>query len=860
MFGLKCSTAAIALLAVTSATVIAQEANAVDIDIKKQTLTKALKEFSDQTHIQLVYSQKQLEGLVTAGASGHLNAQTALSQILDGTDFILDQVDDTTYAIRSESTAMLQRTSARGGAKFRNIAEMEGENYSANLAAYEEDERADEVVGTDSRFFDEIIVTAQQKEQSIMDVPISITVLGVNELESLRVDGIEDYAFSVPGVSFSRSSRFNPTIAIRAITGASGGQYTPIGTTIDDIAYGSVDSATILSARSLDIERIEILRGPQGTLTGANSLGGTINIITAKPNTEAFTAKVTLDYGRYNTKMVKGVVNVPLSEDLAVRVLASMEQGDGAVTNLENGQTSSTDNFATRVAVRWQPSDKLTIDADFTYDRQRYGLGNVLYTNRYENDLGRQSAIDLYIENGGNIIDPAVKTIEEVGTNGGFVRYDFRDYDEFDSWWSSFRVNYDMGDHKLDLIYGHYDFQHNRGFDDDQTPFPISILESRRFNNADSIELRVTSAYDSTFNWVAGVNYHDERNPYDSVGRLANSTDGAYTELWFKFDNSEILKNFAVYANVFWDITDKLHLSSGVRYTKVNAQYGEQCCGDFGAADPLSVPLAPIVHAQGKSNEINPRIALNYDITDSATVYVQFATGYRAGYGNDGRLTGLPGVPERVEGEDVRNYEIGLKSFLFDNRLSINAAAYIMDYTNLQTFGGEIDLGDGEEIGYDINAGEADMKGFEIEMAAHITENLQLRGSLSHVDSGISEVAGIIFDPAIGFPNVRSWSGKATAIYNREVNNDVRVFVRSDYIWQNEAEANPLDPTPVSYLGAINTLDISAGVETEKWVLTAYMENVFNDIYWTGIIDDDRPVANFEPRMYGIRFTYNWGE
>jgi len=259
MRGLKCSTAAIALLAVTSAATIAQEANAFEIDIKSQTLTKALKEFSNQTHIQLVYSQKQLEGLYTTGASGHLEAESALSQMLNGTDFVLDQVDESTYAIRSRSTAMLQRTSANGRGTFRNINEAAGENYTANLAAYEADERADEVDGSDDLAFDEIIVTAQQKAQSIMDVPISITVLGTQELEALRVEGIEDYVFSVPGLSFTKSSRFSPNLAIRGITGASGGQYTPIGFTIDEVAYGSIDSATILAARSLDIERSAML-------------------------------------------------------------------------------------------------------------------------------------------------------------------------------------------------------------------------------------------------------------------------------------------------------------------------------------------------------------------------------------------------------------------------------------------------------------------------------------------------------------------------------------------------------------------------------------------------------------------------
>lgn len=718
----------------------------------------------------------------------------------------------------------------------------------------------------DSFEFDEIMVTAQKREQSVLDVPISISVIGQSELEALRVEGIEDYAFTVPGVSFTRSSRSTLSLAIRGITGASGGQYSPIGVTIDDVAYGAIDSAVILAARALDIERIEVLRGPQGTLTGANSLGGTISIVTAKPDPEAFSAKVTLDYGRFDTKIVKAVVNTPVSDTFAVRALGYMESSDGAVKNTVSHSDSTSDNVAGRLALRWMPSDRLTIDADFTYDRQRYGMENYLNSEVYDSEEDRQEIIDLY-ENHGFIYDAVgLDYFRDAGNNGGEVQIDYPEYDNIDSWWASFRVNYEMDEHTVDLIYGHYDFHHNRARDDDKTILPIGVRYADRYATANSFELRISSNYDGPVNWVAGLSYHDEKNPFEILGVESReigdniwAIDDPYSEFWFKYANSEILKTRAAFANVFWDISEKLHLSAGVRYTKVKARYGEECCGDFSAPDPFVVPLPEIVHAEGNNTEINPRIALTYDLTESASLYAQFATGYRAGYGNDARITSLDIVPDRVEGEDVRNYEVGIKSYFLDNRVSFNAAAFLMDYKNLQVFGGDIELDDFGEVGFDMNAGKASVKGFEAEFSARPTSELEFRATVSHVDSGIEELAGTVYDPVLRLPGIRPWTGTFGATYNKQVTEDYAVFARADYVWQNETY-DEFEREPTTHVSDINTLDVSFGIEAAAWTLSAYFENILNDKYWTAYWGSDRPMANFEPRMYGIRLTYQWGQ
>ena len=182
-----------------------------------------------------------------------------------------------------------------------------------------------------------------------------------------------------------------------------------------------------------------------------------------------------------------------------------------------------------------------------------------------------------------------------------------------------------------------------------------------------------------------------------------------------------------------------------------------------------------------------------------------------------------------------------------------------MDYTNLQVFGGEIEFGTNQEVGFDLNAGKASIKGFEAELSVLATENIELRASVSHVDSGIEELDGETFDPILRLPGVRPWTATANAIYNKQINDAVSVFARLDYVYQHDTY-DELEHEPLTYVSSINTLDLSVGFGTDDWTVTAYMDNVFDDKYWTAFFGSFQPQAAFEPRMYGFRFTYNWGE
>jgi iron complex outermembrane recepter protein len=730
----------------------------------------------------------------------------------------------------------------------------------------------------ESEGLQEIVVTAQKREESLTDVPISITALTSDDIEKLRIKSVDDFITTIPNATLIRASNLAPDVSLRSISIFAGGQFDPIGVTVDDSGFGVTNISTILSAQFLDIERVEVLRGPQGTLTGSNSLGGTVSIVTAKPDLTAFSAKATADYGRYNSTFLQGVLNTPISDTFGLRAVGYMDRSDGAVKNIgPGGGSSDTENFGGRIAARWFANSQLTFDASIGWEKQRYGLDPALPLDLFfPNDDGdpRAAAIALFASQGSDYFN--TDFYGSTGSDGGVVRRNFADTLEVTDWIGSFRASYKMDSHTADFIYGHFDYDARGLSDDDQSELAIARFSRVRLTTADSAEIRMSSDYDGALNWVAGVSFLYEKNPSRIRTEIG---DGTLTGTSYSVDNelnfedilgpvgipfgtrggsestdTQFIRSYGVFGNLFWKMTDQLRLSVGTRVSF--EQTGSQSA-IFGEALPTR---------ESEYTQVSPRVALNYDFADDQTVYGQVSTGYRAGYGADPRAVELEYVPAEVKPEEVVNYEVGFKGQFFNNRASISSALFYMDYQDLQVTDYVLINEEGDYVYVDQNAGEAYVRGFEVEAAVLPVPGLELAISAGYSETNVKEV--FLFGETINdietlndvdIPGTRPWTAGFSADYSYPLSDTWAGNIRASYVWQDRAFRG-LDKLAADELPRYDTVNLNIGVSSDRWDITAYGENLFDTRYWTGINGGlVRGIGVvFVPRTFGIRMSYNF--
>jgi iron complex outermembrane recepter protein len=701
---------------------------------------------------------------------------------------------------------------------------------------------------------EEITVTAQKRTESLKDVPISITAISSEELESLRAQGIEDYIGYVPNATFTRFNNFTTDVTLRGMSAQAGGRYDPIGVTIDDASFSTTNTGTILSARFLDVERVEILRGPQGTLTGRNSMGGTINIISVKPHMQGTDFRATLDVGRFDSVLAKGSMNLPLSETFAIRPTFYAERSDGAVRNIgPAGGTSDTENYGGRIATRWLPSERLTVDAWIGFERQRYGIESQLPRDVFYDEFDRSDRIQWLTDLGGQYSDS--QFITATRNNGGDIRTDVRDGTEIEDWIGSLRATLDLGRHTLDLIYGHFDYDSSNLLDGDRSEFAIYRWQNTADLVTDSYEARIGSSYGSGIEWVGGVSYLNEKSAGTFVGDLGDEALGGSYAPFEDYVEASRMQSLGVFANVFWDITDRLHLSAGGRWNRELTSY-ESLYEAEGLQ--FDTPFREVT-----LNRFTPRVALSFDLSPQVTVYGQFGTGHRAGYGNVLRSVIEAGAPDSVKPEKLNNYEIGAKGTVLEGRLRFAAAIFQMDWKELQLFT-EVEVDDPDSAdpadtlfyGFDINAGNARARGFELEAAARLGRGFEVSANVGHVDAKLPELFGFT---DVDIPSSRPWTVNTSLRHNHALAGGLDLDTRIDYIWADET-AEWIDGNPIWDLPSYSLVNLSLGLSRDRWSATVYAENLLDETYWVsaGAGSSLRgSFVTFLPRTYGVRFTFH---
>jgi iron complex outermembrane receptor protein len=713
---------------------------------------------------------------------------------------------------------------------------------------------------------EEIIVTAQRREQNLQDVPIAISAFTADVIEKAMFSDVGEYLTSTPNASFiSNGARSRRQISIRGVTNFLGfvGSATT-GFYVDDF---SVAGSTI-NPPIMDIERIEILRGPQATYFGRNALGGGISITSKKP-TNDFHGSIMADYSRFDTLDLEGVVNIPLVDDqLAMRLNIKSLTSDGNIKNINPiGGGNDLDYEYIKSSLRWTPTANLTVDVMFQYATEDSGM-------REGVPSGVFSPFGLFLfgvghsfpdRDGDGVPDPIIDGVgffpenrnrtnfnfpQSVGTNlrNGVVRIDYQHNDLLFTSITGY-INSDF------WLQGDIDGGSGDWFNEFRNIEQQSV----------STEFRVQNTNDGALHWSFGALYAEDEG--DTFNRTFVGDEGLAAfglPAGFNIDAEDATSktdSWAVFGQVDYDITDKLTLSAGGRYSEEKKQ--DDTVGFSGA-------LETILSVDGKFDDFSPKVSATYKATDTTTYYATISKGYKSG--------GVQIAPikdkETYDPEELWNYEVGFKADLLDQRLRLNASFFYMDWTDLQvSFQENLQDENGNFVlfGGTDNADSATSKGAELSATALFTDDLLVEVNVGYLDAKFDNFIALIDGSnrildGETIPNSPKWTVNANAEYGFNIADNWNGYTRLEYTYRDNINSTtralifsgfPWDVPSYDYF------NLRIGAVSDNLRIVAYAENLFDKKYFTNAYQKAFAGGMFiEPsfRTYGVRVTYEFGK
>jgi iron complex outermembrane receptor protein len=627
------------------------------------------------------------------------------------------------------------------------------------------------------RIFEEVVVTARQREERAQTVPIPITALSAEQLVTRNLMEVRDLEKLSPNTSIDYSAVNGNAIQvfIRGIgqTNWAATQDPKIGMYVDGVYFSRPQGALV---DFNDVERVEVLRGPQGTLFGRNTTAGLIHIINNRPSTDGFESDITLGAGNDGQSNYGLVVNAPLSENWAARLALSGQQADGVMINSFTGKDrGNEDSTNARFALRYQ-GDKL--DAQLSYTNfeadERGPLGSCTWhaTDDPFVALGRGGVLSLATIFGtfSSVRENCIGTTRDVSidtTNDENIRADVDNV--------VLNLSYDFGSLTLDSITSKRDIEHFSGtwgwvMGNGPGSNMLEILNNYGDTEAMSQEIRLSGVSDSV-EWVVGAYWFEEETdesldvplfrdvmaPDPAVWPLFYAPDGAGGTLGAAALGAQLYgsrsqtydvtnENQAFFAEVTFSLNEKWDLTVGARRTNDDRDFTRIQTLFNGQPDPFYfcpgmpvVELAPGVVAAGSDrcrqtvsySKTTPRVIASYQASDDVMFYGSYSLGYSSGgFNQDTRMR--PYLPETAD-----NYEFGMKSDLLDGRMRFNATVFHNEYKNQQLTVGR--LVDGQPTADLINAQQATLSGVEIETMARLTDSLTFTATMGYIRGDYDE-------------------------------------------------------------------------------------------------------------------------
>jgi len=764
---------------------------------------------------------------------------------------------------------------------------------------------------------EEVVVTARKREESLQDVPVAVTALSGGELANKGVQSPRELATTVPGLAVGLSAA-SATAVVFSIRGQTASDVLltidqAVGVYVDGI---NVPRPTGLDAGFVDLQRVEVVKGPQGTLYGRNTTGGAVNVITRAPDFDGVHGFLTGELGNHKDLKASGAINLPIIDDtLATRLVFQRWQREGFGHSAVTGQDLGRDHDQTyfRASINYRPTSALLLELKGDWYRAREN-GTLSTLRKYVGSVATdtQAAFDLGFPN--TVAGRAaarqfiIDNYERTGNADFFTNYSQeRSREDTDFRSLTGIATIDLSDSvTLKSLSGYRRFSSSRAEDRDATPIkgleagvagPGPFYLPGQPNQAAefySQEVNLSGvALDGRFNWLMGAYYSYE----DGEDRTTNTFRPTVTALTSPYimsfnDGYRILnKSWALYTQNDFKITDQLGITLGARYTEEshflesrNRRFASstglyQCNTTITIITPT--PAACAVKQTANFDGVSWLASLNYKVNPETLVYLKTSKGFKGGGWN----LRLPAAPPFAP-ETAQDIELGLKSDLFQNRLRANIAAYRTSYKNKQeSIIIPLGLGSATVI---QNAASATIKGFEVELSAEPVDNLTLRASVAYLYGkyksfpGALSIAGAVSD-ATGekFPNP-PWTYNLSARYHFDVGPGELAF-QGDWSWTAGARPSPRNIDPAlprelvddfvgtlqyqngkASLGLLNAR-VSYDLPDSGLEFAVFSTNLLNKKYqYAGIAQPNvgnlQLGATGEPRMWGVQVRKSFGE
>lgn len=697
---------------------------------------------------------------------------------------------------------------------------------------------------------EQITVVAQRVERDLQDVPVAVSALGSAYLEDANIASIDDVAMHVPGLSMGRFNPAQPQIYIRGIgsTDQSASGDPSVGVFVDGV-YISRPGAVDLDF--FDLERIEVLRGPQGTLYGKNVVGGAIHYVT-RPPADQFSSRAQATVGNYGRTDFKGMVEGPLSQNVNGKLTLNHNERDGYATSATTGQDLSDENStAFRSQLHFMPSDELDVLLSFDHKRAR-----LAGTNR--NCVGEQFIFFPWFAPGSPFA--ASPCSEDPYTSEKTVD----GYTDTDVWGLSATVNYDLGWADLASItsYRRSDIDLQDDFSGSDAPLVVRNVddEARQLTQ----EFRLTGGDPDRFSWLAGYYYlfadihRLENNDFSGNDAPLGLPPGLSFNTFYYQDNETT--NHALFGQGTWALSDALSLQIGGRlgYEKKDAQVRTE------GFDPTGTFLMEPydVRPDNSWTSFSPMVSFDYRINPDVMAYLSYSEGYKSG-GFNGTARDSDSALQGFDEERAQQIEAGLKSAWLNNRLRLNLSLFHIDYTDLQVF----QLVDGASLVVS-NAADATSQGFEAELWGVIDDNWRIQGSYAYLDATYDTFINQDDQDFSGNRLTRSPrnSYNIGVNYSRMLTDRNNLSVLVDYSYRSRIffEANNVPLIGDTSLGMINAkANLSFG---PNWEFSVWGRNLTDETHITNVIDGRGPFDLSQngsavmgaPRMYGVTVDYRY--
>ena len=740
---------------------------------------------------------------------------------------------------------------------------------------------------SDSSQLEEIIVTAEKRESTVQTTPISLTAVSGADIQDRGLANLDNLVQSVPGVSIRTSGPGMGEFEMRGIA-STGGNSPTVGFYYDDVSLtapsASNEGKIVISPALYDLNRVEVLRGPQGTLYGSGSMGGTIKVVPNAPNLNAFdaSAQVTFgdtDHGGFD-HAENAMVNLPFGGGLAaLRIVGSYARDAGWVDRVvvapgefpaPNGSVrgnvlaapiatdyhnvNDVERTTVRVSALIKPIEGLSITPSFFY--QKLSAGGLPYIDSTPGTDAHYQPFDVS-ENyrdefklGALTIKYTTSVLELSSTTSYWTRNEPLTQDTSESWQTGLGLP---------------------GFTPAQGGLGAAYALEYNPTHQTTEELRVASVGDANPKWLVGYYYEDFHSAWDIVFPSANGAALFGSNNLFSYFSPMPIYQQSVFGEVTYNVTEPFAITLGLRRYHYNAPVS---IDQFGA-----LTATVVTSTSEKDQGVTPKVSLSYDVTKDFMLYATAAKGFRPGGGTgpvptSGPLsceaqlqqeygsTGFVAGPISFKSDNVWSYELGEKLRLADNRVTINASAYFEKWNGVQQTNALSSCG----YVYTANAGNAHVRGAELEVQAIVAHDLTVSANASYSHAALVST-GLIdagFDPGTPIQQVPHWTSSASIAYRHSLTDQLALTARAD----NTYVGSRTDETfSINQLHSYDLANIRAGVDAGRWSAVLFVNNIADKRVLLNNITQDavnlrtfNRVAVSQPRTAGIDLNYRFGE